>query len=126
MATNDPHQPKRGRQLDLQVAHVLRKRIAFDDLGLEGEVGVLPDRALILNARVYVVTPFSAGTMEIGDENGAPDAFGAAIALGTAGITPFGSAAEAYRPLETVVTFTRSADATAGEAIVVIEYAVDN
>ncbi|MDH7790725.1 MULTISPECIES: hypothetical protein [Brucella/Ochrobactrum group] len=126
MATNDPHQPKRGRQLDIQVSHILRKRVSYDDLGLEGEVGVLPDRAVILNARVYVVTPFSAGTMEVGDENGAPDAFGAAIALGTVAITSFGSAAEAYRPIETVVTFTRSEEATAGEAIIVIEYAVDN
>lgn len=126
MATNDAHQPKRGRQLDIQVSHILRKRVSFDDIGLEGEVGVLPDRALILNARVYVATPFDAGTLEIGDEDGEPDAFGAAIALNAVSITPFGSVAEAHRPLETVVTFTRSEAATSGKAIIVIEYAVDN
>ncbi len=126
MATNDPHQPKRGRQLDLQVTHVLRKRISFDDLGIEGEVGVLPDRALILAAKVYIVTPFDTGTLDIGDENGAPDAFGKGLSLETVAYVPFGTVGEAYRPVETAVTFTRSAEATVGEAIIVIEYAVDN
>ncbi len=126
MATNDPQQPKRGRQLDLQVAHILRKRVAFDDLSLEGEVGILPDRAVIMSARVLIVTPFSAGTLDIGEENTGPDALASALPLDAIAFLPFGGAEDIYHEQEQIVTFTRSADATAGEAIILIEYAVDN
>jgi len=127
MATNDTHQPKRGRQLNLQVTHVLRKRIAFDDHGLEGEIGVLPDRAIILSTRVYVLKAFNAGALDIGEEGRKADAFASKQALDKAAIVLTDLKVEqAWREQETVVTFARSAVAAAGEAIIVIEYAVDN
>ncbi len=128
MATNDTNQPKLGRQLALQVTHVLRKRISFDDGNIDGTVGILPDKAIILRGNVYVATPFSAGTLNIGVQGGTANEFLAAQALNTAAIAPLDKLAitNAYRPLETVLTFARSAAATAGEAFIVVEYAVDN
>ncbi|WP_421565576.1 hypothetical protein [Ochrobactrum sp. EDr1-4] len=128
MATNDPNQPKQGRQLALQVTHVIRKRVRFDDLNTEGEIGILPDKAIILRGNVYVTTAFSGGTLNIGVQGGAANEYLAAQALNATAIAPLDklAIANAYRPLETVLTFARSAAATAGEAFIVVEYAVQN
>ncbi len=86
----------------------------------------MPDRAIILTARVLIVTPFSAGTLDIGEEGDAPDTLASALALDAIAFLPFGGAEDIYNEQEKIVTFTRSEEATAGEAIIIIEYAVDN
>ncbi|MGU3399234.1 hypothetical protein ACLBWS_05745 [Brucellaceae bacterium D45D] len=128
MATNDANQPKLGRQLALQATHVLRKTVRFDDDNLLGEVGILPDGAIILRGNVFVTTAYSAGTLNIGAQGGDADEFASALVLNAQAIVAFDDLAIAnvYREQETVVTFTRSAAATAGEATIVIEYTVDN
>lgn len=116
-----------ARQLHTQQTHYLRKRIAFDDLGLTGEVGVLPAGAIILRGSVYVHTAFNTGTLNIGVQGGDVDEFGSALALAQA-IVPFDdlAIANARRPADTVVTFARSAVQSAGEATIIIEFVVDN
>ena len=128
MATNDANQPKQGRQLALQVTHVLRKTVRFDDSNLSGEVGILPDGAIILRGSVYVTTAYNTGTLNVGAKGGDNDEFGSALALNAQAIVAFDdlAIANAYRAQETVVTFVRSAAATAGSATIVIEYAVNN
>lgn len=128
MATNDANQPKLGRQLALQVTHVLRKTVRFDDTNLSGEVGILPDGAIILRGNAYVTTAYNTGTINIGVLGGDADEFASALALSAQALVPFDdlAIANAYRAQETVVTFARSAAATAGTATIVIEYAVNN
>lgn len=128
MATNDANQPKLGRQLALQVTHVLRKTVRFDDGNLSGQVGILPDGAIILRGNVYVTTAYNTGTINVGVQGGDADEFASALALNAQAIVAFDDLAitNAYRAQETVVTFARSAAATAGEATIVIEYAVNN
>ncbi|MEN5106660.1 hypothetical protein [Brucella anthropi] len=128
MATNDANQPKQGRQLALQVTHVLRKTVRFDDSNLSGEVGILPDGAIILRGNAYVTTAYNTGTLNVGVKGGDADEFGSALALNAQAIVAFDdlAIANAYRAQETVVTFARSAAATAGSATIVIEYAVNN
>lgn len=128
MATDDAVQPKRGRQLALQVTHFLRKKVRFDDTSLSGEVGILPKGAIILRGNVYVTTAFNTGTLNVGVQGGDADEFGSALALNAAAIVAFDglAIANAYRTEETVVTYARSATQTAGEGFVVIEYVVDN
>lgn len=128
MATNDANQPKQGRQLALQVTHVLRKKVRFDDTNLSGQVDILPDGAIILRGNVYVTTAYNTGTINVGVQGGDADEFASALALNAQALVAFDDLAitNAYRAQETVVTFARSAAATAGEAHIVIEYAVNN
>lgn len=128
MATNDANQPKLGRQLSLQVVHTLRKNIAFDDPSLGGEVGILPAGAIILTGAVYVSEAFDAGTLDVGAATVGDDEYASALALNSAAVVAFDDLAIANQVVadDTVVTFERSADATAGAASIVITYAVDN
>lgn len=125
MATNTPNTD--ARQLHTQQTHYFRKRIAFDDAGLTGEVGTLPAGAIILRGNVYTTTAFNAGVLDIGVEGGAADVYSTDLAL-TSAITPFDgiTIANSRVASDTVMTFARSATAASGEAFIVVEFVVDN
>lgn len=125
MATNTPNTA--ARELHTQQTHYLRKRIAFDDVGLTGIAGILPAGALILRGNVYVTTAFNAGVLDIGIQGGAADAYSTDLALSQA-IVPFDALAitNSLLAVDTVLTFARSATAASGEGFIVVEYVVNN
>ena len=116
-----------ARRYHTEQTHYLRKRVSFDDLSLGGIVGILPAGAIILRGSVYVFTAFNTGTLNVGVQGGDADEFGSALALAQA-IVAFDDLAitNARRAADTVVTFARSAAATAGEAEIIVEYVVKN
>lgn len=126
MATNEP--ARLGRQTHYQAVHILYKKIAFDDPSLAGVVGILPVDAVILRGNVYVNDAFNTGTLNIGALGGDADEFASALALNAEAIVPFDELAIGNQVLdeEVTVTFARSTAQTAGEATIVIEYAVNN
>lgn len=133
MATNDANQPQLGRQLALQVVHTLRANIEFDSTGRI--VGVLPEGAIVVAAEILTVTAFddtTANAVDVGVQGGSGDEFIAASSVGTAPAFASGTVAagDVYSADERVVVWDFSAaatgDGTAGEAAIVIRYAVDN
>lgn len=116
-----------ARRYHTEQTHYLRKRIAFDDAGLTGVVGILPAGAIILRGNVYVVTAFNTGTLDVGVEGGAADAYASDLAL-TQAIVAFDALtiANSRVSADTVLTYARSTAQSAGEAEIIVEYVVKN
>lgn len=125
----------KGRELDFQAVHYLRKLFTFS-AGNAGVVtiGTLPAGALVVGGGVYISTAFNAGTASTADIGTAadPDGFATALALGTAGYKALDELAVSDDLLTTADTdviatlaLTGTA-ATAGSGIAVVEFIVNN
>lgn len=116
-----------ARRFHTQQTHYLRKRIAWNDAGLTGIVGVLPEGAIIVRGSVYVFTAFNTGTLNVGKQGGDADEYASALAL-TKAIVAFDDLVidNARMTADTVVTYARSTAQSAGEAEILVEFIVDN
>lgn len=135
MSVND------AQQYHLNVVHTLRKEVAYTDDGDTLSLGWVPADACILRGGVVVSTAFDAGTtntLNIGFRNAGDgtsddaDEYASLIALGTAGVISaddMATAADARHPSGAEITcgvvLTGTA-ATAGAAVVWVEYIVEN
>lgn len=125
----------KGRQYALQTVHYLRKTIRFSDgASAVTTVGTLPAGAVVLRGSATVTTAFNAGTnnnIDVGVA-GAASSFASALALTSAGgkaFTGIATSAAAVTTADTDVIVTMGLTgtaATAGVAVVVIEYACNN
>lgn len=127
-----------ARKNALQLAHYLRFKVNFNDAGIAAGVGRqwLPAGAIITGTDVYVGAAFNAATTNVvtvglgGVANNivaAADVDESTVAL-TKGIKPTGTA---LGPLaadsQVTVAYTQTgAAATAGSAVVIINYVPDN
>lgn len=129
-----------ARQYHTDQVHYLRKTITFADNGSTVSLGWVPPGAVVVNAGVNVNTAFngnSTNTVDIGYRNGGnsetddTDEFADGFALGTAGRivgstintaanTTFAGGAEIVAPV------VSTAAASAGSAVVWVEYLADN
>lgn len=126
-----------ARQLPFQATHYLRRRVTFADVsGTQYKVGTLPMGALVLGTSIAVKTAFNAGSTNVlivgtsGDDDALVAAAGVdetAVALTrVAPATLAGLVApSADTDIYTKYTQTGTA-ASAGEAVVVVEYVPDN
>lgn len=130
-----------GQQYEHNVVHVFRKRLTFSDAAGVYSLGWVPHYATVLRGGVAVLTAFDYGTnnrLNIGYRNGGDgetddtDEFGTLLALTTAGVIDTDEMATAAvntfpKGAEIVVDLDVTGTAgTAGEAIVWVEYIVDN
>lgn len=117
-----------ARRFHTQQTHYLRKRIAWNDAGLTGIVGVLPEGAIIVRGSVYVFAAFNTGTLNVGKQGGDADEYASALALNSQAIVAFDDLAitNARMTADTVVTYARSTAQSAGEAEILVEFIVDN
>lgn len=129
-----------GRQYHTDQVHYLRKAIAYTDNGTTVSLGWIPAGALVIEAGVNVDTAFNGGstnTVDIGFRNAGDgttadtDEFADGLALGTAGRiigTTINTAGDTYFPegAEVVAPVISTAGASAGSAIVWVQYLVDN
>jgi len=133
---------KPPRQYHHNLVHFMRKSISYaDGTASESTVGVIPAGSVIMKAisGVYVTTAFNSGganTLDIGTNGGDTgadddaDAFGTALALGTANFVPLDVTTGEYlvnfdTNITCTLTMTGTA-ATAGAAEVVVAYVPDN
>ena len=124
-----------GRQYALQTVHYLRKAISFNDgASAVTTVGRLPAGAAVLRGHAVVTTAFNAGTnnnIDVGIA-AASTTYTSALALTSAGVKPFtglATSANAVLAADTDVIVTMGLTgtaATAGAAVIVIEYVVNN
>lgn len=125
----------KGRELDFQAVHYLRKAFTFSagDAGVV-TIGTLPAGALVVGGGVYVGTAFNAGTANTADIGTAadPDGFATALSLTAAGYKVLDDLATSNDLLTTADTdviatlaLTGTA-ASAGSGIAVIEFVVNN
>lgn len=121
--------------------HFLRATVAYGDDGTAVSLGWVPAGAALVRGGAVVSTAFDAGTtntLNVGFRNagdGTSDddnEYASLIALGTAGVIvadDMATAADSYHPegaeLTATVVLTGTA-ATAGSAVVWMEYTVDN
>lgn len=123
-----------ARDFGYQVTQVISKPIAFTD-GATAVVtiGVLPPKAVVINAGVLVTTAFNAGTGNVLDigTSGDDDGFATDLALGTIGriaADELATSNDLYSTDEVTVTATLALTgtaATAGAGIVYVEYFVN-
>ena len=118
-----------ARQFHHELVHYIRRNITFADAGVAREVGVIPAGSVILkpNSGVNIHTAFnSSGTdlIDIGT-TADDDLYATDLAAQTVGFAPLDEAVSFYVAADTTITVTYAqsvADATAGEAQVVIAY----
>jgi len=129
---------KDGRQYRTQQTHYLRRTVAFNSApsGAQVKIGALPQGAIVLSTSVAVTEAFNAGTSNdlIVGTAGDDDAL-----VATAGVTetavgltrvPPATLAGAVAPTADTDLFAKytqsGAAATAGRAVVIVEYAPNN
>lgn len=123
-----------ARDFGYQVTQVIYKPIAYTD----GDtavvtVGVLPAKAVVINAGVVVTTAFNAGTGNVLDigTSADDDGFATDLALGTIGriaADELATSNDLYSTTEVTVTATLALSGTAasaGAGIVFVEYFVN-
>lgn len=123
-----------ARQLSIQAVHYLRRKITYADNGKTVDVGTLPDGALILKplSGVAINAAFNGGTtntVDIGPSTDpGTDLWATALALGTIGFVPLDEAVTLLVSGDTKVQakVTSTADATAGDGVIVIAYIPNN
>lgn len=127
-----------GQQYELNVMHVVRKSISFLDIATTVSLGWVPEGANMIRGGVHVQTAFDAGakTVDIGFRNAPggetdnPDAFATLLTLAAVGVIPTDAmAASAAVDLTLGAEITASIvsiGAVAGNAVVWMEYIVDN
>lgn len=131
MPTNT--QGTKARDLGVQAVHYLRKTVAYTDNNVAVDVGIIPAGSTIIKpmSGVAVVTAFNAvttNTLNIGtsaDDN----LYGTLLAVGAADFVPLDEAVSYRVEADTTITATvvlTGGSESAGEAEVVICYAVDN
>lgn len=117
-----------------QSTQVLYKPISFTDgASAVVTVGVLPEKAVVINAGVYVQTAFNAGSGNVLDIgiSGDDDGFATDLALGTIGriaADELATSNDLYSTSEQTVIATLALTgtaATAGAGIVFVEYFVN-
>lgn len=126
-----------ARQYHTQQTHYIRKRVTFNEAGIATGVvfGRIPAGALLLRTTIRVVTAFNAATTNVltvglSSETTTFDDLVAAAGVneGAIGTTAVTAASDpAATPLNLVAQYTQSGTAaTAGEAIIVVEYVPNN
>jgi hypothetical protein len=126
-----------GREYHTTQVHYLRKRITFADYGTTVTVGTLPPNAIVIGGGVMVTTAFnSSGTdlLDVGfiGSTTDADAYATDLTLAAVGYIALDELAATTNIMQTVTTTVTCApaqsvaDATAGEAEVIITYVVDN
>lgn len=131
MPTNT--QGTKARDLGVQAVHYLRKTVAYTDNNVAVDVGIIPAGSTIIKpmSGVAVVTAFNAvttNTLNVGttaDDN----LYGTLLAVGAADFVPLDEAVSYRVEADTTITATvvlTGGSESAGEAEVVICYAVDN
>lgn len=131
MPTNT--QGTKARDLGVQAVHYLRKTVSYTDDGVAVDVGIIPAGSTIIKpmSGVAVVTAFNAvttNTLNVGtsaDDN----LYGTLLAVGAADFVPLDEAVSYRVEADTTITATvvlTGGSESAGEAEVVICYAVDN
>lgn len=122
-----------ARDFGYQVTQVLTKPIAFSDGATAVvTVGVLPAKALVINAGVVVTTAFNAGSGNVLDigTSADDDGFATDLALGTIGriaADELATSNDLYSTSEVTVTATLALTGTAasaGAGFVYVEYIV--
>lgn len=131
MPTNT--QGTKARDLGVQAVHYLRKTVAYTDNNVAVDVGIIPAGSTIIKpmSGVAVVTAFNAvttNTLNVGtsaDDN----LYGTLLAVGATDFVPLDEAVSYRVEADTTITATvvlTGGSESAGEAEVVICYAVDN
>lgn len=130
-----------AQQYHSNQVHYLRATVVFGDDGSVVSLGWVPAKAAIVRGGGVVSTAFNAGTsnvLSIGFRNAGDgtsdddDEFATNIALGTEGVIvadEMATAGDAYFPEGAEITATPALTgtaATAGSAVVWVEYLVDN
>lgn len=135
MPTNTAGTP--ARMLPFQATHYLRRRVTYADVsGTQYKMGVLPTGALVLGTSIAVKTAFNAGTTNVlivgtlADDDALVAAAGVdETAVALTRVTP-ATLAGLVAPTADTAIYTKYTQtgtaASAGEAIVVVEYVVDN
>ena len=121
-----------------QTVQFLRKKIVFGNFGAGAiTVGTLPAGATVVYGGVHVVTAFNSSGTDlidvgfIGSTTDA-DAYASALSMAAVGFIPFDELAAATNIMQTIdttvtCTLTQSvADATAGEAYVIVQFVKAN
>lgn len=124
-----------SRDTGYHMVQFLRKNITFNDFGTEVVVGKLPARSIIVGGGVHIITAFnSSGTdlLDIGFKSGSatddPNGLATALSLAAVGYLALDELAATTNIMSTsdvLITCSPAqsvADATAGEAEVVIFY----
>ncbi|WP_027039113.1 hypothetical protein [Mesorhizobium ciceri] len=120
-----------------QNVQFLRKKITFGNFGTTVTVGTLPAYANVIGGGVHVTTAFnSSGTdlLDVGfiGSTTDPDAYATLLTLAAVGFIPLdelGTTTNIMQTVDTTVTCAPAqsvADATAGEAYVIIMYVMAN
>lgn len=134
MSVND------AKQYHTDQVHFLRKAITFADDGETVSLGWLPAGATVIRGGAAVTTAFDGDTtndVDLGFRNAGDgtaddtDEFGTSLALGTAGVIVADEMATAGdntfpEGAEVVGVVVSTASATAGAAVLFVEYIVDN
>ncbi len=127
-----------GQQYELNGVHFLRRSISFSDIATTVSLGWIPEGANVISGGVHVQTVFNAGakTVDIGFRNapgGESDdqsAYASVLTLAGVGVIPADDMATTGAidlTLGAEITASIvSAAATAGNAVVWVEYIVDN
>ena len=127
-----------GRQFETDQVHYVRKNITFADIGTTVSIGWVPPKATMIRGGVHITTAFDAGakTLDIGFRNAPggetddPNAYATLLTLAAVGVIPTDEMAST-----TPVALSEGAEitgsivsvaATAGAAVVWMEYIVDN
>lgn len=141
MATNTAGDP--GQLYQTNQTHYLCKRVTYATLNATGAgtgtanatvtVGYLPPKALVLRGYTKVITGFNdttADDLDIGVAGDDDDLFASAVDMNSSATTAFDDLATANdysasgRRVTCNFTTAPTGDGTAGEALVVLEYAV--
>lgn len=124
-----------GRQYHTQQVHYLRKLITYKDDGTQKTVGYLPPGAVVVDAWAVVTTAFNDSGTDVIDigTSGDPDGFASALDVSSVGRKAADDLATSddlkagASGVKVVAQYDGSnSNATAGEAVVVVAYVVDN
>jgi hypothetical protein len=122
-----------GREIGYGVVQTLVKRITFADFGTVVTVGRMPAYSHVVGGGVHIVTAFnSSGTdlLDVGFVGGTTDddAYATDLTLAAVGflaLDELATTTNIMQSVETTVTATPAqsvADATAGDAVVIVNY----
>lgn len=118
-----------ARQSHEQQSHYIRATVNYNDVGIGSGVviGTLPAGAVIVNTTVYCSTAFNAGTtnaLQIGTAASGTQVSNDAATAGARNTVP---ALNIAADQDIFVTYAQTGTAaTAGKAVVVIQYAPNN
>ncbi len=126
----------RGQQFHTNQTHYLRKTLAVGSItsAVAVNIGYLPAKAVVLGVSAVVSTAFNSATSDVIDIGTSVDAngFASAVDISSVGLKAADDLAtsdDLYVTTETLLTATWTGTGTAptaGNVVVVIEYAADN